>query len=1123
MRKAVFLFTFLIILCLVKTTGKAQPHSVLASGNWYKVAITETNVYSISGSYLENNGISISNIDPEKIRVFGHPGGILPQSNSTFRYSDPEEIAVWVIDGGDGSFDPSDKILFWAEGPNNIDYDETTDLVSYENNFYSDTSYFFLNFNQAIGKRVEQATPVAGDYPIVDSHIIYFVHELDKVNILSSGREWYGEKFDGDLDQTFETNINNWVPGSQAKLTSSVMASSFNPSTFTVSINSTEVGSHSISNIPNSQYGIKGQNDFNVFPFLLPALSGDNLEINYKFEKQGGLGYLNYFLVQAEQDLSLSNSPLKILLAQKPNDISTIQISNAVNNIVVWDVENFNSVKEVGGAVNSSIWKANIETDTTSWLCAFNPEGEINSPAFVGSVDNQDLHGISSIDLLIVTPPEFKAEAEILKDYKIGRGIETEVVTTNHIYNEFSAGRQDVTAIRDLAKYLYENAGLKYLLLFGKGTFDYKNILEDNLSFVPIYESRNSLSPLYTYGSDDYLAFMEASEGEWNESISGDHTMDIGVGRLPIKSKEEAETIIEKIKRYESSSTTGQWKKQVLFVAENGDGNLHQNDAEKLSTLVDTTYYSFDPKKIYVDAYPIEIYPSKTEAPQVNEAIEEAINNGAFIINYTGHGDEGQWAKSDIFNTDMIEGLNNNPHFPLFITATCEFGRHDDTDIISGGEELVVKENNGAIGIITTCRPVFAPSNYALNLAFYNEVFSKVNGQYKALGDIFSATKNNSLNGPNNRNFSLLADPSLKLAYPEKLLQLDSLNNNPLQLTDTIGALEKVRFTGTVRNTNGNMNETFSGTAYIAVYDSPIMLKTLGNFEDSFEYKERNSALFKGSSEIKNGHFQFEFVVPLDINYQPQTGKISMYALANDSTDASGALVSVFMNGSSTNPQIDTTPPKIELYMEDSTFQGNDLVSSNSMLIATLSDENGINLSKSQVGHSITYTLDQQDPIVVNDYFEYFPDSYQSGRLLVPIQNIEPGHHILKLRAYDVYNNAAEEEISFKVTSKEKAVITELSAYPNPMTTQATFTFKHNLNGEELVVTLQVLNRIGELVYSKETQYLEAPSIIDDLKWDGRNVTGQKLVEGIYPFKVIVRSISSGAQSAHFGKLMIIN
>jgi len=1100
----------------------AQTHSALSTGNWYKFAITESGVFEITGSDLVNANIPIAQLDPAKLRLFGTSGGLLPQANNEARPIDLEEISIKVIDGGDQKFELSDRILFWGEGPDNIYYDESEDIFNYENNFYSDTSYYFLNLDQAVGKRMEDATEIIGSYPIIDSYFTYFVHETDQINILKSGRTWYGEKFESNLDQTFNTELSDWIVGSNAKIYSSLMASSFEESQFKISINGINVGSQQIASMPEGTYSIKGIEESQSFEFTLPANSENKLDVNYIFEKQNGIGRLNYFLVQIEKNISLESGFTKLTVPKKTESIGTLNAIIGSSTVEIWNTADFNTVENIGFQVDNGIALANIKTDTTSSLVLVDINADQAHPIFIKQVNNQDLHGISNLDLLIITAPEFLNQALELKNHKLSKGIITEVATTFQVYNEFSSGRQDVTALRDATKYLYEKAGLKYLLLFGKGTYDYKNIDEKNNSFVPIYESRNSLSPLFSYGSDDYLGFLEENEGDWKETLQGDHTMDIGVGRLPIKSVEDAEAVVNKIIKYHSNSTIGDWKKKILFVAENGDFNLHQRDAEKLSTLIDTTYSDFDPQKIYMDAFPIEVFPSTTKAPLVNEAILEAIKNGALIINYTGHGNENQWAKSNVFNKDMIYGLKNENFYPLIVTATCEFGRHDDANQISGGEELVIKPNAGAIGLITTSRPVFASSNYKLNLAFYSNVLATENRVYKTIGDIFKETKNNSLSGPNNRNFSLLGDPSLTLAYPEKFIQLDSLNENLLQLKDTINALEKVKFSGSVRNSNGSIITSYDGQVSIIFYDRPTRKKTLGNFGNPFEYNDRDNALFSGKSTAINGLFNFEFVTPLDIGYKVKEGKISMYAVATDSTDANGASISIAIGGSTQNTISDTIAPSIKLFMEDTTFQNNDLVSANSLLIAHLSDENGINLSKSQVGHLTTYTLDDNEPVSLNDFFQYDLDSYQSGKILFPLQGIPLGEHILIVKTWDVYNNFSEEEIFFRVARDRDVYISEVSIYPNPVKENATFAFRHNLSGNDITVTLKIIDRSGQTAFTKEIIYYDANSIIDDISWNGRNSSGQKLSEGIYIYHINIRSNYSGGSNSFFGKLMTV-
>ncbi len=1118
-----FGFLLVIISFGLEPNLQAQINSVLSSGTWYKFAVTESSIYEIKGSDLESAGISISTIAPSKLRLFGSAGGILPQANNAKRPVDLEEMAILVLGSEDGQFNSNDKIIFWGEGPNKVAFDSEEVAFQYEKNIYSDTSYYFLNIEQSIGKRIENSALIEGSYPEVNRYLSHFVHELEEINLLRSGRTWYGEKFDSDIDQSFTTDFSNWINGSEVKIRSSVMASSFAESSFDVSINGTVVGNHPLQSIPDSRYAIKGYNSTELFTTILPENSNSNLEVNYTFNKQNGTGYLNYFLVQVEKSIAVNNSFVELIIPKKSDLISTLKANISSSNSQLWNISNFNSIKNINSIITDNQLSANINTDTTAHLVLIDLAGSFQVPQYVKQITNQNLHGISNINLLIITAPDFFNQANELKNHKQSQGISAKVVLTSQVYNEFSAGRRDITAIRDFTKYLYENAGLEHLLLFGKGTYDYKNYDGQNNSFVPIYESRNSLSPLYSYGSDDYLGFMDSDEGEWKENASGDHTMDIGVGRLPVKSVEDAVATVDKIKRYHSKIAIGDWRKKISFVAENGDFNIHQRDAERLSTLIDTSYSAFNPQKIYIDAYPIEALPGGTKAPLVNQAILDIFDQGSLIINYTGHGNREQWAKSNVFNRDMIKTLENDIIFPLVVTATCEFGQHDNGYVISAGEELVVMPNAGAIGLITTSRPVFASSNYKLNLAFYNTVLATKKGVYKSIGEIFLDTKNNSLSGPNNRNFSLLADPSLKLSYPEEFIQLDSLNGNSLSTKDTITALEHVTFSGSLRGTTGMILTNYNGEIEINFYDRPTTKQTLGNFGTPFIYNDRDNLLFSGSSTVKNGIFKFQFTTPLDISYQIMEGKISMYAVANDSTDANGANVSIKIGGTNSNPISDNTPPTIDVFMEDSTFINNSLVSSNSLLIAYLFDENGINLSKSQVGHNITYSIDGEEPISLNDYFQYDIDSYQSGKLHFPLQGLTPGSHSIVVKGWDTFNNPSETEILFNVATEQEVYISEVSVYPNPVQNEAYFTFKHNLSGNDVTVLLKILNRSGQIVYTKEIEYTNASALINNIEWDGRNATGQKLTEGLYIYSINIRSVSSGATNTFFGRLMTLN
>ncbi len=1104
--------------------GFGQSNSVLASGSWIKFSTSADNIYKITYTDLQSFGLDPSIIDPETIRIFGNGPGMLPQANSIARPIDLNEIAIEVMDQNDGVFDSGDYILFFGSGPDILEYDSISKSFNYQNHLFTDENHYFLNFNQATGKRLENQPLQSGGAVLTSAYKVY-VHESELTNILHSGRQWFGERLDLVTNQDFATELSEIENNSEIKLISGVMSSSFQTSNFKIDLNGIEIGNQPVAGNPQGTYATKGRIALDTFSVNKNIIDNNPLVLTYTFQKEFGFGYLDYFLLQAKTILKYKGDHLSFFVGDltEPGNI-TLSIADCSSGLMLWDVSNHNNAVNVPFTLNGTIISFNPSSSSTKFIL-FDPARAQLIPDNGKAVENQNLHASVSTDLLIVAPPVFSEQAGILANLRATEGLTVKIVTPEQIFNEFSSGMPDISAIRDYAKYLFDNAGLKYLLLFGKGTYDPKDILESGLNKIIIYESRNSLQPLGTYGSDDYLGFLEDDEGEWDERSSGDHTLDIGIGRVPVTEETEANNFIDKLLIYQNTSATGSWKKEVLFVAENGDQNIHQRDAERLSTLIDTTYASFNTNKIYVDAYPIEVNPGFKRAPLSNKAIYDAINRGTLIVNYTGHGNEDQWANTRIFDRQVIDSLENNEFLPLFVTATCEFGRHDDIGIKSGGESLLIKNVTGAIATITTSRPVFASSNYQLNLAFYNQVFEKENGEYQRLGDIFIGTKNNSLNGVLNRNFSLLGDPSMRLAYARQLISLDSLNGNPLIATDTLSALEELTFKGFIRQPNQLIDNSFNGELEINFLDRVSTRQTLGNLGDTpFTYKVRENILFKGKATVTNGEFAFTMVLPKDISYSAAGAKIALYAQNNDSTnDASGANIDLFVGSTSNSPIVDNAAPEIILFFGDTTFAEGHIVNPNTLLIARLSDDYGINTSSSQVGHSITYILDEDEPVVLNQFYSSEIDDFTKGWVYYNLPRLSKGPHSLSFTAWDTSNNSKTAYIDFYVSEDGQIVISELSNYPNPMRESTNFTFAHNLAGDDIEVTLEILNTSGQQIYRQARTYYSAPTVINDWSWDGRNKSGGKLNNGIYLYGIIIRSKHSNLSQKQFSRLFITN
>ena len=1118
---------------LFTSVSSYAQNSVFAEGPWVKIGIEENSIIKITYNELSATGLPVAGATPESIRVFGHGSGMLPQENDSLVNLDPPEIAISVITSQPGVFQPGDYILFYAEGPDYIRFNREEAKINYQNHLSADENYYFLTIDQGSGKRIPKETSTAAG-PILTRGIQHIIHEEELHNILHSGRTWYGEKFDLTTNRSFEVSMPNIVANSEIKIFSSVLSASTEVSTFNVSLNNIPIGSQELAPIPkttptfDATYARKGTPAQDWFSASQAAIGEQISSVNYSYDKTTGLGYLDYFMLQAETELVYTGSPLGFFTGNyNLGENRTVQVSNSPNELVALDITDPLNPVELNVVVMNGMANFNIAAETES-IIAFDPTALSQAGTF-STMTNQNLKAVSQAELLIVTNPEFIQSAQQIADLRIQEGIATVVVSDQEIYNEFSSGKKDITAIRNYARFLYNNAGLKHLLLLGKGTYDPKNVLESGMEKLPIYQSRNSIYPLLTYSSDDYLAFMEDHEGYWAEDASDDHTMDIGVGRIPVTSQEEAGIYLDKLKAYSSKAALGNWRQKVVFVAENGDRNIHQRDAERLSTLIDTTYEAFTTKKIYIDAYPIQVNPGSIRAPEANKDLYESINAGALIVNYTGHGSEEQWANTRIFDTRVIDSLLNDKHLPLFVTATCEFGRHDDTGRKSGGEDLLLLKRTGGIATITTSRPVYANSNYRLNTAFYNAVFEKINGSYQQLGDIIRETKNNSLNGVQNRNFILLGDPSMTLSYGEQVISLDSLNGESIVLNDTLGALEPLNFTGSIRQSNQVIDDSFNGTADIKIFDRSREKLTLGNKigndpGNPFSYSVRDNVLFTGSATITNGIFEFETILPKDISYKPESARVVIYASRADSTsDATGANIDLLIGSSSGNTIVDNEPPEINIYIGDTLFASGDIVNSSSLLVVKLTDDYGINTSLSQVGHSITYQLDDQEPYVLNEYFNTITDDFRTGWIYFNLPKMAAGRHTIKVTAWDTSNNSSTEEIEFRVMGNNQVVISNLSNYPNPMRESTMITFNHNLGGEDIEVRLEIINTSGQKVYSETRNYDAAPGTINDWYWDGRNHDGGKLISGLYIYGVFLRSISSGVVQQQFSRLFISN
>ncbi len=1112
-------------------------NSVLANGDWYKIAVTKTGFHKLDRNFFQANGINISGIDPRTIKVYGNGPGLLPQANAASRFDDLVENAILVVGENDGVFDAGDYILMYGKSQFDV-WKPNGSFIGREKNIYSDTTYYFITFNQGSGKRIGKQTSLPTVVNTQNHHVFCHAHELDVLNYGRSGRQFLGEAFDRIPSQNFSFYIDGHNATDSIVIKSVVASRSLiTPSNFNVSVNNNFLFAHS--NIPTVGTNYDGYYYRTSGPVLTSFYTTTpTVIVNYRYDNPpgGAIGWLDYFEINTKANLTWFGNQVLYRVTTPPAPGATrYTITGVPASARIFNVGDLMNIQEL--ILDKSTSDASFVNNTTSYneFAGISDASSYWVPAMVGKISNQNLHALTQSDAVYITPGLFFAEAMRLAAFHQLNGTKIHVVNVNDIYNEFSSGSQDITAIRDFLRMFYTrgssaNDQVKYVTLFGRASFDYKYRILSNSNFIPTYQSSFTESPILSYCSDDYYGFLDENEGLWDSGTDPKEFLDLGIGRLPISNATEARNAVDKIINYYQSDRMADWRNKIVFVSDDEDYNIHQNDANNMANNVTNRFKNYNIEKIWIDAYREEVVAGGQRNPGAQKAIVDAVQKGCFIINYTGHGGELGWAAERILTIEDINGWSNQNRLPLFVTATCEFSRFDDPARVSAGELTFLSTKGGSIALFTTVRLVNAFSNTMLNTYFYNRIGldSTSKQSPKSLGEIMRLTKNDYLpNDKNERNFTLLGDAVMALAFPKYSVVTTSINNKLMvDVTDTLKALSKVTVTGKVTDVSGNLLSNYNGQVFPTVYDKASTYQTLVNNSESnpaLQFNMQNNIIYSGSASVVNGIFTFSFIVPKDISYQLGRGKISYYT-TNQVNDGNGYNENFVVGGTADSVAADGIGPAVKLYMDDEKFVFGGLTNENPLFIAKLFDENGINTIGRGIGRELTLIIDGDNSksVSVNDYYKAKTNSYQEGEIRYPLKNISTGKHTATLKSYDTYNNFSENTTEFVVASNEKLALQYVLNYPNPFTTNTTFHFDHNKVGENLTVIIYVYTVSGKLAKTLTTQVTPATSHFDQLTWNGLDDYGDKLANGVYIYKVQVKS-STGKTAEATQKMVILN
>lgn len=1094
-----------------------KTNSILAEGTFYKIKIKDDGAYKIDKKFFSKNSINTDNIDLSTFKIFGNGGTMLPEPISYQRTDDLAENSLYISDlNGNNKFDNEDYILFYGKGPDSWDIENENYI--HKKNTYSDFGYYFITWGGLTGKRMQETSDGNGITPqitITESDYLY-VNDNDEINFRNSGREWFGESLTID-NKTFEINISDVISNPFNSLKSEVATRTAIPTFTNLYLNDTLLLNHYANSVNFDT------DDYYASISTKNSLLNSNFPIKLKYEffrpQLSSECWLNYFEIKVKRKMKTVNGQIHLFnIESVVNKKVKYSIESLSPQHFLWDVSDINNVsfQKTYDDNGKSSFTVNPNNKLLKFLSFIS--GSEMTPEFVGKVENQNLHSLLPADYIILTHPDFKQQAEKIGEFhKEQNGYTYIIAYPEKIYNEFSSGAVDITAIRDFIKMLYDRADNQHkpkaLLLLGDASYDYKNKLGKGGNFVPTMESYESINSVSSYCSDDYFVILDDNAGFWPK-LNVQENLDMGIGRLPAKSVYDAEVYVDKIIHYKTASTKGDWRVNFTFLGDDEDEEVHFKDSETLAALTETEYNKSNINKIYLDAFKQISLGNGNSYPDVNETINNSISKGTILFNYFGHGGGSGMAHERVVTIPQIMSWKNYDKLTFFITGTCDLAQYDNPKEESPGELMMINNEGAAIGMMTTTRKVYIGVNTRFSLNLYQNNLLKFDGKnHTTFGESYRIVKNRMWNEYNVRNYVMLGDPMLSLNLPKMNTKITKINSKNIQNnnSDTLKALAKVEIEGIVTNLNDSLLSNFNGDVTIVLFDKKQVFKTLANDINSTvqTFTVRNNVLYRGKASVKSGIFKVQFIIPKDIDYSIGKGRIFSYAY-NDNQDACGIYDSIVVGGTSSLIAKDDKGPEIEIFLEDENFVDGGLVNNNPKLIVKLWDENGINTAGNGVGREILASIDYEKSskknYILNDFYSTTLDSYQGGEVNFNIQQISSGKHTLKIRAWDVYNNSSEKSIEFEVSSNQNLSINNLLNYPNPFVSNTQIMFDHNKAGKDLDISINIMTISGKIVKTIYKKITNAPSHIDNIDWNGKDNYGQNLARGVYLYKIKIKS-----------------
>ncbi len=1104
-------------------------HSQLSKGRWVKLRVAENGVHMLTHTHLRNMGFS----DPSKVRLFGYGGHPLSESDTDSWIDDLCEVPLWRTD--------NHRLLFYANGP--IKWTLQSDnTFTHTRNPYSEYGYYFLT-DEAEG---EPATFVCEDSlpivePVIQTTPAYVLYEVDDYAWFHGGRQLVDSyDYAGGNIKRYPLDFLSYAP-EKAVLDVCFTHNGSSSTSLSVVLDSTSLGTLTLSPVGRHSEASSTTRSYTIDMKTLGGAIGNHTLTLTHNRPTGTSGRLDYWRFNyTKSNLRGGGGPIYAT----SEGIHTYDVGIwGDEHTVVWRVTDATSIRQIPFDKTTNTFTANGTHG--DMFIVVGTQSNYPMPEIVGEVANQDLHATEPMDYIIIVPSSGKltTQAERLAEaHRTHNGLRVKVVRADEIYNEFSSGTPDATAYRRYLKMLYDRAETmddapKYLLLFGDAAWDNRMLSsawkgQSPDDYLLCFEAVNSFSSTSSYVMEDYFGLLDDGEGK---RLLLDK-VDIGVGRFPVTSVAQARDAVDKVITYMDNANAGAWKNTILMLGDDGDNNQHMSDAEQVALMLEGNYPDYMVKRIYWDTYPMEVTATGHSYPTVRKRLLELLNEGALMVNYSGHGSPDVLSHEMVISKTDMEQLAS-PRLPVWVTVSCDISPFDNSTT-SFGEYAFLNPKGGAIALMTSTRTTFSDQNRRINYFFSKYAFARDehNRRY-SLGDAIRLAKcslittaNGSLQdmSENKLNYALLGDPALIVGNTDYNMVIDEVNGISTAGKEdiTLKAGARVSVKGHVTTLDGTQASDFTGVMHATVFDNIEIVNchnNAGSASQPFSFRERTKTLFIGGDSVRNGEFTFTFRVPMDINYSLKSGLINLYAVSDaHDREAKGMFNQFLLGGTADGLVNDSLGPKVELYLNSPDFVNGDQVNETPHLLVMLEDPDGINTVGNGIGHDLIAIIDGEASLTynLNNYYTSELGDYTRGTVSYRLPELSEGMHTLMFRAWDMMNNATTVTVDFEVVKGLRPRILEVTTTHSPAREHTTFMLTHDRPETEVTVKFEVFDFSGRTLWTL-TEQATTPDNHYTADWGLCTSAGQPLASGVYLYRVTVTS-ASGKSTSRAKKLTIL-